>query len=359
MKCLGFADDGYIPDEEIETLQCSNIHIAKPSRGLEFSFDLVEICGGSGVLSEEASKLGLIVCTPIDLSRSPYFNLVDEKLLYWILGMIKDKKFRAIVCEPPCTTFSPAQHPASRSYQNPLGFNRKDPKTLLRNILAFRCLTIMWFAWRYQAIALLKQPRLSKMAWLRFWHFLLSLGFEEAVIASCAFGSPHRKEFRLLGWSLDMERLAVGCPGGHTHVRIEGKFTKQSAVYVRPLAALIASVLRDALLRGNVDTQASVAGLESVVLNDLLLSTNWRVEQSWPWKYKSHINVLESHLFLSLLKSLVKTGGDCRFTALLDSRVVKGAHAKGRSSSYALKPTLQKACSYIVAGNPSVGFCTN
>ena len=50
--------------------------------------------------------------------------------------------------------------------------------------------------------------------------------------------------------------------------------------------------------------------------------------------------------------------GDRRFRALLDSRVAKGAHAKGLSSANALRPALQRSCSYAIAGNlhPALGF---
>ena len=207
-----------------------------PPKVLDFHFDLVEICGGSGTLSKAAAELGLRVCSPIDLSSSPHHDMSNPKLLNWIFQMIQERRFRSVVCEPPCTTFSPAQHPAVRSYDNPLGFDRKDPKTWLGNLLAFRCLAILWFCWRELVIALLEQLRLSKMAWLRFWKYLLSLGSEEAIIHSCAFGSIHNKLFRLLGFGLDMTPLNVPCPGGHIHVKVEGKFTKASAVYHPDLA---------------------------------------------------------------------------------------------------------------------------
>ena len=95
--------------------------LGAPQRTIEFVFDFVEICGGSGVVSEKAAALGLSVCIPLDLSRSPIliFGLTNLDLLWWILGMIQTGRFRSVCCEPPCTTFSPAQHPASRSYAQP------------------------------------------------------------------------------------------------------------------------------------------------------------------------------------------------------------------------------------------------
>ena len=350
LRSLGEAED-----EDLATSEM----LCQPSRTIEFSFDFVEICGGSGVVSKRAAELGLIVCTLIDISRSKHFDLVNLDLLWWILGMIQHGRFKAVCCEPPCTTFSPAQHPASRSYSQPLGFCPADPKTLLGNVLAFRCLVICWYAARYERPSLLERSRLSKMAWLRAWIFLLEIGFEEAILASCMFGSPHRKEFRFLIHGLDRDFLDVCCGGGHDHVKIEGAYTKASGVYVAGVADRIAQAFVTALdVKQKQHDGSSLQGLESVVATDLLYTGFWRKERVWSWKHQSHINVYESYSLVSLLGLLVKEGGDQRFVALLDSRVAKGAQAKGRSSSHALRCSLQKSCSLQLAGNlhPSLGF---
>ena len=331
-----------------------------PPKVLDFAFDFVEICGGSGTLSKAVAARGLRVCAPIDLASSPHHDMESPKLLNWIFQMISEKRFRSLACEPPCTTFSPAQHPASRSYQQPLGFDRTERKTYIGNLLAFRCFAILWFAWRFSAPSLLETPHLSKMAWLSFWAFLMSIGFEEAIIDSCRFGSIHRKPFRLLGHGLDMKAMNVRCQGGHSHVRIQGKYTKASAIYHPELADFLASHFVAALdaLSAIDDDDGHPTCLESVVLNDVLNQGGWTVGASWEWNKPAHINVLESRSYELLLKELVFRGGDCRFTALLDSRVAKGAHAKGRSSALALRPSLLKSCALTVAGNlhPSLGF---
>ena len=55
----------------------------------------------------------------------------------------KKADWDSFMVEPPCTTFSPAQYPPSRSYACPRGFNPKDPKTLTGTTLALRALTLM------------------------------------------------------------------------------------------------------------------------------------------------------------------------------------------------------------------------
>ena len=142
--------------------------------------------------------------------------------------------------EPPCTTFSPAAFPAVRSYAEPLGFDRLNPKTLGGNCLAFRSFSILIVGQQHGTPCGLEQPRRSKMAWTLQWRCRLLSGFKEAIIASCQFGSIHQKEVRFLCYRLDVDALDCRCPGGHDHVRIEGKYTKASAAYVPGLARHLA-----------------------------------------------------------------------------------------------------------------------
>ena len=209
----------------------------KIGRAPDFYFDFIEVCAGCGSVSKALASRGLTACRPIEISDSLFFDVTKTELLNWICNMIKSRRIRSIMVEPVCTTFSAAAHPSCRSYSLPEGYSRTDPKTMQGNCIAFRCLFLLWYAAIHECPALGEQPRLSKMAWLHLWRFLVEKkGFQEAIVASCQFGSPHRKEFRLLGRNIDMRALEVRCPGGHQHLRIEGKYTKASAVYVPELA---------------------------------------------------------------------------------------------------------------------------
>ena len=265
-------------------------------------------------MSDALAKEGLSVCTPIDLSRSEHFDVTETKLVDWVFQMIFEKSFRAVIVEPVCTTFSPAQHPASRSYQIPLGSDRKNPKILLGNCIVFRCLAILWFSFLHGDAGLLEQPLLSKMAWLSIWRFLRSIGLLEAHIDSCMFGSPHRKPFRLLGHGLDFEALTVRCKGGHNHIRVEVKFTKASAVYHPNLAAFIAKKIPEGLRKKEPGESKEGPKLESGFLNDLLMMKGWKVESEWFWEKPAHINVLESRAYVGLTRALLLKGGNRRYS---------------------------------------------
>ena len=83
-----------------------------------------------------------------------------------------------------------------------------------------------------------------------------------------------------------MSMLNVPCPGGHAHVRIEGRYTKKkSAIYHPVVAERIADCFDEALTRGALDDESNLAPkLESVIMNDVLLQKGWTELSSWDWK---------------------------------------------------------------------------
>ena len=133
---------------------------------------------------------------PIKLSDSAAYNLEEVNLVYWIIYMLRIGRFRsAMMREPPCTTFSPAAHCLPFILRTS-GLWPAGPKNFPRQPTG---LAICFAAGRYNRPCALEQPFLSKMAWLSAWRFLVqSRGWKEAKIASCAFGSPHLKMFRLV-----------------------------------------------------------------------------------------------------------------------------------------------------------------
>ena len=159
------------------------------SIGEDLGFDFVEICGGAGKVNSCMSALGFVAVPILDLSLSPFYNLSDLRQLEWVCHMLEEKRFGSCAVEPPLTTFSPAAHPAVRSYAEPKGWDRLLPKVLHGNTIAFRGLLIMWYAKRYHRPGLLEQPyrwfgsRLGDgffaMDALRLW--LLPVGLEAFI----------------------------------------------------------------------------------------------------------------------------------------------------------------------------------
>ena len=244
-----------------------------------------------------------------------------------------------------------------RSYKVPLGFDRKDPKTAAGNAAAFGCFIVCLVAVRCKVPALIEQPRLSKMRWLSFWRWALTLpGVTESWLASCAYGAKYRKEFVLLGHLLNLPLIHKKCPGNHVHPRIEGSLTKESAIYRPKVAAAFARVIARALLKETSQPPPPRAGLESVIVNDILQSPGWCTVAVWSWRAAAHINVLETKAALRTIQHAVLKGGDRKVVLCLDSSVARGELAKGRTTSKLLRPVLCKAAAWLVAGGVYLGM---
>ena len=333
-----------------------------PSKPLALSYHFIEVCGGAGKITRCLSKLGWTCGPVLDLEGSSHFDLSSLDVLSWIYFMVEQGRLHAVFIAPPCTTFSPAAFPCLRSYGLPRGFNPLEARTHKGAELALRAISIVFLCFRLSVVALLEQPRRSKMAWLKEWVAMLdSFSAAETWLASCNFDSPHQKEFRLLGVNLDVQSLNHPCTRDHTHVRIEGRYTKPSATYTDALAARFAQVIDEALsrkIRTAGYSKLCVAGLESALSNDIAQTAHWKVRKSWHWKKPRHINIQEASAFLQLSYDLAMTSPNTRFSVGLDSNVALSAIQKGRSPSYGLRPYMRKIGTTLTAGclYPSLHF---
>lgn len=318
-------------------------HVPRPI-GLRFQF--LEVCGGAGKVTSFLAGLS-IVCGPVlDLSTSLQYNLIESKVLQWVIFMLESHRLDSFLVAPPCASFSPAAHPCVRSYREPRGFQPALWKTWLGNRLAFAAIALLFVALRLRKLGLGEQPRRSKMRWLEEWRALLRRGAREVFLASCSFGSPHQKEFCFVGANMQVQWLDFPCTRDHTHVKIEGKFTRPSATYTDGLAECLAIFFRDhiqAQRSARTRLQLDVDGLEDVVSNDYAQTLEWEELYSWKWKGHSHINLLETASTLRLFRHVGDGGGDCRFNYLGDSHVSRSALARGRTSSVAMRPLLRRA----------------
>lgn len=337
------------------------VAVVDPEHERPFFFDFIEAFGGVGAVSDAIASLGAVVAPVLDLTWSRQYNFQNVRLLEWFLFMLEEKRILGVLLAPPCTTFSAAAHPAVRSYQQPEGFQRTLPKVLLGNHMAFKSLIIMKYLHQKALVGMMEQPRLSKMAWLRGWRSLLEKGCAESVVAECQFQSPHKKEFRLLCTGLDHQAIDVRCQGGHVHLPIAGKYTKPSAIYTPAFAMHLAKHLWDGIRVVKLRDSEGEAenGFESIVVNDVLLSSQWEEHRDWFWQHKAHINVLETSTVTSLFREIIaEEEEDMRQNVLVDSSVAKGALAKGRSSAFSLQPTLRRSACYQIAGGifPAYSF---
>ena len=338
---------GGLEDEDWDALQGTDnpADNAGPEKPIGQRFDFLEVCGGSGVLSEEMHRRGFVVGPIIDLSYSLQYDVACSRVLEWLVFMVQRRRVRAIALEPPCTTFSPAAYPSVRSYRQPRGYNQKTSKVWLGNRLAFACICLILVAAYAEVLALLETPRRSKMAWLDEWRRLLELpNVEEVYTASCSFGSQFQKEFRFLLANMIGANIVKPCTRDHAHVKIQGGLTKGSAVYCEGLVTALGSLFEKHLRAMEAFSRKraiSAEGLESPRVNELLRKAKWGVQSAWKWTGNSHINVLELSAAFQALKKAAKDGGG-RVSMILDSQVAVRVIGKGRSSAKSLLPLLRK-----------------
>ena len=332
--------------------ESSTIQVPRP---MAFCYDFIEIFSGASTVTAAVAALGFVVGPPIDLSISEEYDMQWVHVVSWISFMIVSKRLCALMCEPPCTSFSLMRRPALRSKFCPYGFRTGDRQTFLGNLLMCRSLQILRIALINGVSAILETPFSALTRHLPPYKALLrSSGVSMCRTDSCMYGSIHLKSFRLLGVNLDLKRLTLRCSRDHEHVVVQGAYTKASATYTPGLADALALTFAQGIKRFKQKiedlTLPAVKGLESQVVNSVALSVEWAVDRSWTFRRNSHINILEFSVLEKLASYLVRSGRSMRVVNLADSFVVAAAAAKGRTSSLGLAPVLRRYNALCVAG---------
>ena len=342
-RCMDF--------EEIEIPKEESV-----KRPLAYRFDFIEIYAGAATVTEHVARLGYSVGCPIDISFSDELNMKFVHVLEWILHLIANHFLKSFMIEPPCTTFSVMRVPPLRSKEFPFGFCLEDEQTTDGTELAYRSFEVMKGGLYHGVTGVLENPWTSKIKFLPGYEVIASDEHCDVVRCdSCAYGSIHLKSFMFLCAWAEVAPISKRCDGSHTHVQIQGQFTKKSATYVDALAAALAQVMASGIDRLNsFDDLVEIPkadGLENQLVNELCCSLPWELESVWTFKVATHINLLELSAVVRLAMRLAKSGRSIRLVVLIDSNVVKCAAAKGRSSSKLLcKALCRLAAICVLAG---------
>ena len=309
-----------------------------PGRPLAYRFDFIEVYAGAAKITQAMVSLGVPTGPPIEISESMEYDLRMPHVLLWLSYLVSNRLVLSIVVEPPCTTFSIIRRPALRSKVSPLGFQPLEEKTQTGNILSSRASQLVYIAGENKVAGLLETPYSSLLKHTPAFKSAACRPYSKQVrVDSCRFGSPHLKSFRMLCVHFKPDNIDKQCVCKCCHLQVQGQYTKASATYTDGLARAIAldmqAFIQQKRLNLLVEEMPSSKGLESVLVNDIALSSDWKVETSWTFRGSSHINILEEASLLRLAQRLVKLKYPTRFASLVDSNVVRGATSKGRSSS--------------------------
>ena len=324
-------------------------------RPMAYRFDFVEVFAGASRVTNAVSSFGHSVCSPIDISFDQEMDVSAVFVIEWLMHLVSNHFVKAVMLEPPCTTFSVMRRPALRSKFVPFGFDVHDPQTKQGTVLAQRALQLLYLCERCGATAILENPWSSKMKFLPSWKALACSPHAVQVRCdSCACGSEHLKSFCFLCvWALT-EPISRRCSGDHSHIPVEGSYTKASATYVEPLAFALAQVISNGIRRltSFLDGIQSIStdGLENQLINKVSLCADWKLDSVWTLKVGSHINLLELSAVVRLASRLVREGKSLRVVVLVDSNVIKCAASKGRSASKALCKMLCRLAALCIVG---------
>ena len=307
---LGIRDEAAVDDTtQYDTLSSFQ---PGPSKQLAFQYDFIEVYAGSARVSQAAARLGMRVGPPVDISYSGELNMTLTRVVAWLSYMLVSGNLGSIMVEPVCATFSIMRRPALRTRDDPYGLSLECPKTLTGNLLALRALSLLHIAWRLFIPGLIEQPWTSLMRFLPPWQAIASKPRVNTVRSdSCAFGSPHQKSFRFMAVNMHLTHVQKRCSRDHSHVVVEGKFTKASASYTEELAAQIALCFFEAVK----SRQRSILeyddyktdGLENQLVNFVATSADWRMKDVWSFSTPRHINLLEMKSLVRLSEKLARS----------------------------------------------------
>ena len=320
---------------------------ASPARPIAFRYDFLEVFAGASKITSILAARGYVCGPPLDLSRSPEYDLTKIHVISWLTFLVGEGRLHAFFLSPPCTSFSIMRRPRLRSAEEPFGFDTSDPQTRTGTELASRSMQLMYVGSRNDAAGISENPYSSYMKCLPAWQIVKGLDCaDEARCDSCQFGSLHQKSFRFLSVNADLRPVRKRCRCSTKHLQVQGKYTKASATYTDQLALAISTIF-DAFLKSKRQRlktleEGETKGLESQFVNDLAQTLQWKLKRQWTFRKQSHSNILEESAILRLCNDIAKEGVPRRLSVLVDSNVVRCATSKGRSSSLGLSSILRR-----------------
>ena len=323
-------------------------------RPIAYHFEFIEVFAGAAVITSAVADLGVVVGPPIELTFSPAYGLKESLVIQWLTCLLQDKRLLSFFLAPPCTTFSITRRPSLRDADYPFGYDPWDEQTQTGNLLANRSGQMMKVGKENDAAGLWETPFSSKMKHLPAWKAIRRLCCAAEVRTdSCRFGSIHQKGFRFLSINMKLDSIAKRCICRTKHVPVQGKYTSKSATYTPQLAEAIARCFLHAIKSVQAfrhdQLDIEVKGLESLLVNDVAVSSRWESLSSWSFRKDGHINILEMSVVFRLACILARTGKPIRVTNMVDSNVVRGALNKGRSSSLGLGSLVRKYTALCVS----------
>ena len=286
-----------------------------------------------------AAQAGLQVGPPINLSTSEHFDVASPEFRVWLHSVLKAGLVRGILLVP----FTSGQ-PALGHGQGALRSSTSGFRSASARRVAGAHLVCFFLGHATEKPTLLLLPKGLPLTSLPAWQAARQLACAEAGrLNFCQFGSSSRRPWLFLACFLRTSGLCRPCTGAHSH--FEGEDPSPD-IFPLGLATEVSEAFVRAVSLGT--TRPEPPGLESIIVNDVLMTGRWQVDKVVPWRGHSHINTLELGAIGILERQLSISSPGTRFTILVDSSVAKSSSAKGRSTSLALQPSLRRAMAHQI-----------
>ena len=169
------------------------------------------------------------------MKQLPFCDLGSFRVLEWLLFFVGRGRLWLLHTAALCTTtFSIARQPHFRSKAKPEGFDLRESKTKLGNLILLRTMAVLLAIGRLTPFHGSHEHPKSAYSWQ--WDKIKRLfeivGCEILWLSMCSFAAPFRKDTRLgLVRALFLRPLAKPCSGFHSHVRLSGILCSQAARY--------------------------------------------------------------------------------------------------------------------------------
>ena len=404
LRELGLETEAFFGSVEVpapERLQPSRAAGSQP-----LLFDYVELFGRDANWAPVHANLGLRAHpgtradgSPLDLHKAADFRELAQLAAD---GVIREWHF-----DMPSLSFCTWSRPRLRAKFQPSGFDSDEPRTGRHNRLARRVAFLCAIIATGGGYFSVEQPGASVMFHLHCFRALVSLGAVVTRLCSCSFGSPFKRPLQWLHnkpWLCNLGG-PCNCKKPNEHMRCKGSFTpstiellksrckpleifgqepqlgetlahysgrhplpllqriasgslraRHSAVPTMPLSVKLQSFINLGFEVPDVDIDFAESDSaqprsfhdDPEWISDLAESVEFKELLRYKFSKTGHINVLECRAYKTWVKWAARHHPMSRLLCMLDSRVLLGAAAKGRSSSLAITRVLQGALPYIL-----------
>lgn len=311
-------------------------------------------------------------------------DILNSATFLAIIGLICRRVVRSWHLGMECATVGTLRRPRLRSKTQPFGFDPSEVHTNRGNRLAMRGAFLIHLCLDFGLLVSCEQPGGSVMYRLDIYQKLFNKSMESLRLTFCNWGTPFQKQSWWLSNNPKLLSLRDVCRCGHfgKHFRVQGCFDRarlaefeslcrpsvmqvfgrrpQLGEHVASFSGRYPITLCNHIANMNkqfLDETVVAADLQRPFskpapwVGQLSRSLKWKKLLQYPIAKLNHINVNEQLAYRSLFKYLRKERAHSRFCSLLDSRVIIGCNAKGRSSSKQLNFYLGTTLPYVIGGD--------